>query len=302
MKKAVWLVLTAATFNVQAQDECTWPDGSSSFATAPVEEVRACLRAGFDPNMSVNWPPLHRAAHENPDPAVIEALIAAGADPNRKTTFATRDSHERWTPLFFAASFNPNPDVIRALIAGGANPDARCSQDENALWHAAEHNDNPEIITALIEAGLDPNVVDRYGEQPPLMVAIFEDRPASVVAALLQGGADPNVRIETSAWPLYAAVGRCLIDHDRCTANITALLEAGADANMRDRDGITVLHIAMMFDYERDMPNVIDALLDAGANPALRDTSGNTPADIPKERRPGERRPVQQVPLKVPRV
>ena len=53
------------------------------FRSATVEEVRACLSAGRDPNEvdRQGLTALHRAARETSDPAVIEALLDAGASP-----------------------------------------------------------------------------------------------------------------------------------------------------------------------------------------------------------------------------
>ena len=53
------------------------------FEFATVEQVRACLSAGEDPNEPdrQGLTALHRAARETADPAVIEALLDAGANP-----------------------------------------------------------------------------------------------------------------------------------------------------------------------------------------------------------------------------
>ena len=53
------------------------------FESATVDEVSACLSAGEDPNEpdTQGLTSLHRAARETSDPAVIEALLDAGANP-----------------------------------------------------------------------------------------------------------------------------------------------------------------------------------------------------------------------------
>ena len=53
------------------------------FETATVEQVSACLSAGEDPNEpdTQGRTALHRAARETRDPAVIEALLDADANP-----------------------------------------------------------------------------------------------------------------------------------------------------------------------------------------------------------------------------
>ena len=117
--------------------------------------------------------PLYSAAEHNKNPAVIEALLAAGADPNVHMAIEldfidkllqTKGS----TPLHVAARQNENPDVLRALIAGGADVNAWINNpDEVAKFYddvgtplvfAAAYNENPAIVQVLIEAGATVNV------------------------------------------------------------------------------------------------------------------------------------------------
>ncbi len=65
------------------------------FASATVEEVTACLRAGRDPNRPdrQGLTALHRAARETGDPAVIEALLEAGANPRASSNAGRRPGH-----------------------------------------------------------------------------------------------------------------------------------------------------------------------------------------------------------------
>ena len=97
------------------------------------------------------WTPLHRAVRFNENPAVIKALIDAGADleardnvryvglteffffnlPNLlKGKDISQDGNGgvRWrstVPLHVAAGFNKNPAVIQALLDAGADLEAR---------------------------------------------------------------------------------------------------------------------------------------------------------------------------------
>ena len=66
-----------------AAQSCQGWNTESFFETATVDQVRACLSAGEDPNEQdrQGLTALHRAARDTSDPAVIEALLDAGADP-----------------------------------------------------------------------------------------------------------------------------------------------------------------------------------------------------------------------------
>ena len=66
-----------------AEESCKDWNTAKFFESATVDEVRACLSAGRDPNEvdRQGLTALHRAARDTSDPAVIEALLEAGANP-----------------------------------------------------------------------------------------------------------------------------------------------------------------------------------------------------------------------------
>ena len=123
------------------------------FGAATVEDVKACLEAGADPNArnkgQRNYTPLHWAAGYNEEPGVIQALLTAGADPNKRSSF-------KFTPLHMAAESNGNPEVIQVLVAAGAAINARDKNKFTPLHLAAASNVNPAVIQALLAAGAGP--------------------------------------------------------------------------------------------------------------------------------------------------
>ncbi len=90
-----------------------------------------------------------RAAIGNKNPAMVEMLIAAGADIHE------RDANDN-TPLYHAVESN-NPAIVTILIEAGADVNARSGdQDFEDLGltplEAAKRTDNKEIITLLEDA------------------------------------------------------------------------------------------------------------------------------------------------------
>lgn len=75
-----FLLLTVA--HAGAADCADW-QSQAFFKTATLPQVRACLAAGADPQArgGLANPPLHEAAWATPDPAIVAALLEAGADP-----------------------------------------------------------------------------------------------------------------------------------------------------------------------------------------------------------------------------
>ena len=67
------------------------------------------------------------------DPAIVEALIEAGADPDARNT-------DGWTSLHVAARYATDPAVAMALIEAGADPKARTDEGDR-VWSLLREND-----------------------------------------------------------------------------------------------------------------------------------------------------------------
>ena len=108
------------------------------FEVAEVLDVTRCLQAGADPNAgagsSVPHPVLHVAAANTENPAVIVALLKAGADLEAR-------GFSGGTPLHRAAANNANLAVSGALLEAGADLNAvfRGNDGGTPLVHRAIH-------------------------------------------------------------------------------------------------------------------------------------------------------------------
>ena len=92
---ACLLFVAGLPLPVAAEESCQGWRTAKFFESATVDEVRACLSAGEDPNApnTKGLTALHRAARETSDSAVIEALLDAGANPRALSTAGRRPWH-----------------------------------------------------------------------------------------------------------------------------------------------------------------------------------------------------------------
>ena len=186
-----------------------------------VATIRLLLRAEADPGIAngEGRTALHLAASHHEQPEAAEALLAHGADANRK---------DRWGDTALHAALGPTPGwsgsglpgIVRALLAGGADPRLTNGDGLPALQlFVREGIGSGETAAMLIEAGADPNRKYPNGEAP-LHAAIRTGGTRGKVAvaeALLAGGADPCIRdaqgfypysIATEGGPIHRALDR----------------------------------------------------------------------------------------------
>ena len=112
---------TQKTAESQPAPDCGQWNTHKYFQKATVESVTACLKSGADPKARDKWKstPLHWAALHNENPAVIETLLKAGANPARtllKARIRTRKRSLHGGDQVAAPHNNKNPAVIEVLL------------------------------------------------------------------------------------------------------------------------------------------------------------------------------------------
>lgn len=104
-----------------------------------------------------------------------------------------------FTPLLWAAVFQPDASVLHALIKGGADPKRGLPAEAggfNLLHIVAEQSQDPQAVHVLIDAGLNVNALTnpQMMGMTALMLAVRRNPEPGVITALLERGADTEVR------------------------------------------------------------------------------------------------------------
>ena len=306
---SVLRMLLDAGANVSARDDC----GATPLhwaAAAPIQyrtAIDTLIEAGAQVDARTTYEcddatPLHWAAAEAANPAIIEALLDAGANVDElrsdeqtplmlaaeyNTNVAVTTAllkagaevevhdvkHLGMSPLMLAAWSNANPAVVEALLAAGE--DLRAEENRSALHTAAVSNANPAVAGALLEAGADIHAMEDggYGFMPVHSAA--SNRNPAMITMLLTAGAGLEHRTRWGQTPLTIAASYGNL------AVVETLVELGADVNARDDDGRTPLHYAFANALRHDSSSdIIALLLESGADPALRDSDGLTAQEL----------------------
>ena len=180
--------------------------------TGRPDAVRRLLEAGADVHATESWKgqdALMWAAAEGHADAVL-ALVAAGADVEAR-------SAGRLTPLLFAVR-EGHVGAVEALLAAGADIHGAAGDGTTPLALAVV-NAHYELAGRLLALGADPNLPDPRGSvlhalawirrpgsgRPPLPTGALDS--LDLARALLEAGADPNVRIDWREIPFEVDLG-----------------------------------------------------------------------------------------------
>lgn len=182
-------------------------------------------------------------ASENGDLNRVREQLEKGVDVNAR-------SDTGHTALMLAA-FAGNLEVVNALLNAKADPNIRAY-----TFHGGEfltlmaamnrcNDDWDKILDAMIAAGGEVNPKTAFSSSP-LTHAITRYDPV-LVRALIERGADVNLKNERGTTPLMTAI----MSRGATVENVKLLLAAGADANVRDNEGKTALEFVDIYVKEK---------------------------------------------------
>src|SRR5579883_18537 len=173
------------------------------------------------------------------------------------------------TALHYAAR-DGNLEMTKILVDAKADIERPAANGTHPLVTAITNN-HIGLAMFLLEKGADPNAADNFYKRTPLFAAVemrnpdftrdtappLPDKrdPMDLIKALLNKGANPNARVNTTPFRGFYQVSANWVNFDGQTAFIRAalngditlmrlLLEHGADPNMATNEGSTALMAA----------------------------------------------------------
>ncbi len=183
----------------------------------------------------------------------VEILIEHGADINIKNKKGLTPFSNIKTPEILGL-FNKYSDALDL--------------------HTASSVGMYDKVIELLNSGSDVNLIDGEGKTP--LYRAIDNQQSSVVKALLDHGADPNIGEERP--PIYLATEK------RQISMIKALLEHGANPNIQVQQpmGWTPLHFAAW----ENLGEIALILVEHGADRLIREAARKmTPLEVAYERR-----------------
>lgn len=270
------------------------PEGDSALHRAAegghVATLDVLLAAGLHPDIRGRdeSTALMRATATEADgaDAVVESLLAAGADPNSRDRaaaslidYAARGATERKMTLLLSAgaswsASDAGSALVRAAVTGRLTAFqallavATRPSDRTSALCGAIGADRTEVLDRLLLEKVEVDL-DCGDGRNALLMAAHTGRPG-VVAKLLESGADPNQNVSSGDTALIAAANRGHLEI------LNALLRSGAQVDHRGARRMT----ALMAGASNGHLEIVRVLLEAGADRRMRAESGRTALDL----------------------
>jgi hypothetical protein len=188
---------------------------------------------------------------------IRNALARRRPTQSRFTSSTSQMSMQTQTP---PQSFPPGYQNLRAHVKT-----TEPSSESRSVWSAAEAGDL-ELLIKQIASGAD--IEAKHGQNQETALSVASSKGSEkIVRALIEGGANLNVRDSNGQTPLHRAI------KGEWIKVMEAILKAGVDKESRNADDETPLAYACV----QNKPKAVQALVDAGANLESKFARSRTP-------------------------
>lgn len=201
---------------------------------------------------------LHFAVARN-NKAIVERILRSDVDVNVKDKFGRTALHyvkiTKKIPQHFGTRDNVHiiqREIAELLLNRGADVNAKTINDETILYFATEEN-NEHLVDALLKHNADVNVCTKQNKTP-LLISVSNGNEV-ITRMLLNNGANINFNHNN---PLHIAAGKGY------ETIVKTLLDFNADCDAKNANGRSPLDMAV----EGGHAGVVETLLDAGATVA----------------------------------
>ncbi|MFN8395433.1 MAG: ankyrin repeat domain-containing protein [Bacteroidia bacterium] len=208
-------------------------------------------------------------AAENGHTEVMGMLLEAGAKPvftkqEDLEVAKTGSQQDNLNAKLLNAIQNHEAEVALEMIAAGAKPDARSKRNIPALIMAAARK-QAAVVAALLDKGADADIratdAEKGIEQITALHVASTNGHIEILQLLLERGAEVNAQDKSGLTPLMAA------SELGNTVAVILLIDKGADVNLQDYDGLSPLMLSA-YTSQHDVARI---LLDHEAKPDLAD-------------------------------
>lgn len=216
--------------------------------------LQKAIEGGLNVNepISASGDTLLHVAAEIGSERIVSILLSRGANVNARDSLGE-------TPLCRAATYdqeNSHFVAARLLLSNGANANNRDANGDKTLSKASFGS---KIARAIRDAGGYEDV------SPMRFIEACQNGTVEVINDYIKAGGNVNESFSGISALMFAVSSGNL-------ASVRALLNAGAQVNATDRNGMTALHWAALFNH----PGIADLLLQKGARSSVKDNRGNT--------------------------
>ncbi|EAQ84541.1 hypothetical protein CHGG_08555 [Chaetomium globosum CBS 148.51] len=218
-----------------------------------VEGVQMFLDRGADaktPCTKVSYSALQYFANRGDDPAVLDLLLAQGADIN-----AVHPGDDWLLPplhILLMRREVPGP-LLDAFVKNGADTNSENAASARPLQMICSQGQLDNLVILLQSNALEIDDPDFHGTTA-VHEAAFHDY-SKCVNALLERGADPDITDKINRHALHTAARKGL------AATVRVLLKYTKQVNLKDKSGWTPLFCACLSKDEESAMLILDALL-----------------------------------------